>query len=164
MAAPASGGIDLRPARDDPEDRRYVWEVNNDPSVRERAIDTDDIPWRDHVAWYADVLSDPTRLLFVARHAGRDCGVVRYDLDPEAGEAEITIALAQAFRGRHLGRRIIRRSASTVLERPDVKRIVAHVRPDNAPSLRAFRGAGYVGRGRVEVRGADMLRLEFPDD
>lgn len=161
MPAPDSEELGIRPARDTPEDRRYVWEVNNDPSVRERAINTESIPWEEHVEWYADVMSDPDRLLFVTQYEGQDCGVVRYDLDDEAAEAEITIALQEEFRGKHIGRSVIELTSSSILERRDVDTVVAHVRPDNEPSLTAFQSAGYVERGNETLRGVEMVRLEF---
>lgn len=161
MSTPDFEEIEIRAARDTPEDRRFVWEVNNDPSVRERAINTDSIPWEEHVEWYADVMSDPNRLLFVTQYGGQDCGVVRYDLDDEATEAEITIALQDEFRGKHIGRSVIELTASSILERGGVETVVAHVRPDNPPSLKAFRSAGYVEAGREILRGVEMVRLEF---
>lgn len=164
MTNPGSEDIGIRPARDTPEDRRYVWEVNNDPSVRERAINTESIPWGEHVEWYADVMSDPHRLLFVTQYEGRDCGVVRYDLDEEAAEAEITIALQKEFRGKHIGRSVIELTSASIRERRKVETVVAHVRPDNQPSLKAFRSAGYVEKGRETVRGVEMVRLEFEGD
>lgn len=161
MSTPDPAELGVRPARDTAEDRRYVWEVNNDPSVRERAINTKSIPWEEHVEWYEDVMSDPGRLLFVTQYEGRDCGVVRYDLDDEAAEAEITIALQEEFRGKHIGRSVIELTSSSILERRSVETVVAHVRPDNEPSLKAFRSAGYVEETKETVRGVEMVRLEF---
>lgn len=161
LIIPHSDEIEIRPARDTPDDRRFVWEVNNHPSVRERSIDTSSIPWEDHVEWYADVMSNPDRLLFVTRYERRDCGVVRYDLDDGKAEAEISIALQAEFRGKHIGRGVIGLTSSSILERRDVETVVAHVRPDNQPSLKAFRSAGYVERGKETVRGEEMVRLEF---
>lgn len=157
---PSSETVSVRPARDDDEDRRYVWKVNNDPSVRERSISTDSIPWEDHVEWYAEVMSDPDRLLYVTQHEGEDCGVVRYDLDRHAKEAEISIALQESFRGRHIGREVIEITSSAILGHNDVDTVVAHVRPDNTPSVKAFEAAGYVDQGHEEVRGVEMIRLE----
>lgn len=157
---PTSDMISVRPARGDAEDRRYVWKVNNDPSVRERSISTESIPWEDHIEWYEEVMADPDRLLYVTQHHGDDCGVVRYDLDRQAGEAEISIALQESFRGRHIGRRVIESTSSAILEHEDVDAVVAHVRPDNTPSMKAFEAAGYVDHGREEVRGVEMIRLE----
>lgn len=157
---PASETVSVRPARDDAEDRRYVWKVNNDPSVRERSINTDSIPWEDHIEWYAEAMSDPDRLLYVTQHNGEDCGVVRYDLDRQAREAEISIALQTSFRGRHIGRRMIKTTSAAILEHEDVEAVVAHVRPDNTPSVKAFEAAGYADHGREVVRGVEMIRLE----
>lgn len=158
---PHSEEIDIRPASDTPEDRRYVWKVNNDPSVRERATNTESIPWEEHVEWYADVMADPDRLLFVTQYEGRDCGVVRYDLDDGTAEAEISIALQPEFRGKHIGRGVIRFTSLSILERTGVETVVAHVRPGNQPSLKAFRSAGYVEKGKETLRGEGMVRLEF---
>lgn len=159
----SSGAVGVRPALADSDDRRYVWNVNNDRSVRERAIDTESIPWDDHVQWYADVMSDPNRLLYVIQFDDEDCGVVRYDVNRATSEAEITIAVERDFRGRHIGRKVIERTSASILEHEAVDTVVAHVRPENVPSLKAFEAAGYVVTGRDEVQGAEMVRFEFED-
>jgi RimJ/RimL family protein N-acetyltransferase len=156
-------GIGIRPSRANAQDRRYVWQVNNHSSVRRQSIDTDSIPWEDHVEWYADVMSDPNRLLYIVQYKGEDCGVVRFDLDREAAEAEIAIAVEKSFRGRHIGRKLIAATTSSVIEQGELTTVVAHVRPENEPSLKAFEAAGYVMEGWEQVRGVEMVRLEFRD-
>ena len=143
------------------DDRRFVWKTNNDPDVRQQAINTESIPWTDHVEWYDEVLDDPERLLWIVQHEDERIGVIRFDLDPERSLAEITVALLPSFRGRGLGRRSIEGASRRVTGRDDIDKVVAHVRPDNEASRRAFEAASFEHVGRDTRAGIELDRLEY---
>ncbi len=131
--------VRFRPAR--PDDARFVWDVNNDPTVRAQSISTDPIPWESHQAWFSDALERSTRYLWIVEVASEPAGVVRFDVDGDA--ATISVALQAAYRGRGLGTKLIDRACHALADTGLAGRIIALVRPDNAPSMLAFERAGF---------------------
>ncbi len=144
--------LTLRPASED--DVRFVWEVNNEPTVRAQSISTDPIPWEAHQRWFADTLERDDRDLRIVEDNGERCGVVRFDLDDST--ATISIALAATARGRGLGTRSIDRGCEMLCERGEIDRILAFVRPDNVASVKAFERAGFEFQEATRQKSVDL--------
>lgn len=145
-------------------DRRFIWEVNNHPSVRRQSIRTDDIPWDAHVAWFDAIQEDAHRHLFIVECESRRAGVVRLDVAQDEPHAELSIAISPDHRGKGLGRASIRQAAALALEDPRVHTVVALIRPDNPASIRAFERAGFAEQRHTTRHGVDLLeyRLSRP--
>ena len=81
-------------------------------------------------------------------------------LDRDGRQAEVSIGLAPDVRGRGLGRRLVGEAVAAAPTVFVIDRLIARVKPENEPSLRAFRGAGFedTGRGQNVV----TLTLELP--
>lgn len=135
-------------------DARFVWEVNNEPSVRARSVDTADIPWESHAVWYERKLVDPRAVLFVGTVGGTPAGICRFDVIER--EAVVGVALGSAFRGRGLGQWLIASATAELFRLQPVERVRAAIRPDNVGSLRAFAAAGYVLSGTEEQSGVAL--------
>jgi UDP-2,4-diacetamido-2,4,6-trideoxy-beta-L-altropyranose hydrolase len=134
--------IALRPATE--QDARQVWEWRNAPEIRATAIDTAEIPWESHSAWFARRIADPNSVMLVAEEgaAGVGVGVVRFDLDGDA--AAVSIFLAPGHAGRGMGRAILQAGERRVQTlHPEIRRFLADVRPENGASIALFRGADY---------------------
>jgi predicted dehydrogenase/RimJ/RimL family protein N-acetyltransferase len=137
-------GLALRAATADDSDRVLAW--RNDPASVAASLTGAADP-AGHAAWFAGVLTDPARTLWIAEEHGAPVASVRVDRDEgAAGTAEISIALAPEARGRRLATPILdlAAAASSAL---GIDRLRATIRPENAPSLRAFRAAGYADAG-----------------
>jgi UDP-2,4-diacetamido-2,4,6-trideoxy-beta-L-altropyranose hydrolase len=142
-------------------DARFVWEVNNHPSVRAQSVSTAPIPWEAHEGWFARRVADPETFFYIATCDGGAAAVVRFEV--RDGEATISVAVSPRFRGKGLGARVIGCATEEFARaRPGV-RAVAWVRPDNTPSLRAFARAGYERKGSREDGGTALERLERLD-
>ena len=139
-----------------PEDARCVWEWANAPEVRAASFSTDPIPWERHLAWFAARRQDPLCRTWVADGpAGRPVGQVRLDLRRD--EAVISVSLDAAARGRNLGSLLIWTACRRLFaERPDAT-IVALIKPENTPSVRAFAKAGFLPAGERTERGGPAL-------
>ncbi len=132
--------IALRPATE--HDARQVWEWRNAPEIRATAIDTAEIAWESHSAWFARRIADPTSVMLVAEEGGAGAGVVRFDLDGDA--AAVSIFLAPGNAGRGMGRAILQAGERRVQTlHPEIRRFLADVRPENGASIALFKGADY---------------------
>ena len=83
------------------------------------------------------------RHLYIAEHDGTPAGYVRFE-DNHLGEPEISVYLAPSCRGRRLSAPLINDGTRHHLAlHPDPRPMTAWVRIENAPSLAAFRSAGW---------------------
>jgi RimJ/RimL family protein N-acetyltransferase len=140
--------VELRLAT--PRDAEVLFAWRNDPDTRRNSASVALVTWEEHVRWIERTLADPSRRLYVAYLGDDAVGTVRLDF---ADEAVISITVAPPHRGKRLAVALIR--AACVAARG--RRVVASIRPENVPSIRAFERAGfhYVG---VE---AGVLRYAF---
>lgn len=138
-------------------DRSFVWEVNNQPRVRESAVTTEPIRWSNHVEWYDQQLTRADRVLLIGNWKDTPVGVIRFDIEGEGRDAIMTVAMLERYTGRGLGAALIRAASDDLLAADAVTRIVAFVRPVNDRSRRAFERAGFVARGRTISRGVELI-------
>lgn len=152
--------VDLRPAT--AEDARTLWEWANDPIVRASAFDSTPIAWDDHVAWLDARLADPGTSIHVAVDGDEPWGQVRLDaVDGARGEAVVGVSVAADRRGQGLAGPLLAAAVTRALaERPDLHRVVAEVKADNAPSRRAFDRAAFVEVDGTGDRTGDVVTLQ----
>jgi UDP-2,4-diacetamido-2,4,6-trideoxy-beta-L-altropyranose hydrolase len=146
--------VRLREATAD--DARLLWEWSNDPEVRTVSFSPDSIPWEAHLAWFAARRADPACRTWIGEASGAvPVGQVRFDLAPD--RAVISMSLATAARGRHLGSLLIWTACRRLFaERPEAT-VLALIKPENVASIRAFAKAGFAPAGEQAVRGGRAL-------
>lgn len=137
-----NGGCYLRNALDS--DSKTVFNLSNDRSVRINSINREQIQWNDHVQWYSEKINDE-KCSFLLAFNGNDefVGQVRFDINNES--ATINISLDKKFRGKKLASPLlIKSSFQFLMQRPDIKEILAYIRPLNTASIKTFLKAAYV--------------------
>jgi len=133
--------ISLHPAG--PDDSVSAFEWRNDETTRAASISQDPVPWDDHERWYAAMLSNPSRYLYIAMAEGERVGLCRFDVDGAA--AEVSINLAPAARGGGLAGPILRAGIERLREAAGAHlTLTATIRPDNVASVRTFTALGFV--------------------
>ena len=133
-------GIDIRTARHDDSEKLFEW--RNHPTVRAVSRSAELITWESHQKWFASVLVSPDRLLLIGEHEGLPVGVVRFDI--QGDEAEVSIYLVPEINKLVQGRDLLQGAEGWfVVNRPEVRKIRAHVLGGNERSQRLFSGAGY---------------------
>lgn len=129
------------------EDCRRIYDWANDPVLRTYSFRTPaPIPYPDHQRWFADTLAGIKRQQYIAIHDGLPVGHVRFEKN-HLGETEISVYLAPAARGRHLSAPLLNEGTRYHLQQHPADAaspITAWVRSENAPSLAAFRAAGWL--------------------
>jgi spore coat polysaccharide biosynthesis predicted glycosyltransferase SpsG/L-amino acid N-acyltransferase YncA len=133
--------IELRPAQ--ASDELDLFELANDPVVRAVSFSPGPIAPDEHHRWFSARLEDPDTFLLLAWDASTPVGYVRFLI--EAQSAEVSIALAEAYRGRGVGAPILMDGLSALRQyRPGIQAAVARVRSENEPSAHLFDSAGFV--------------------
>lgn len=127
------------------QDAETLWRWRNDPEVRSVSFDENLIPFERHQGWLDRRLQDPNTILWIwEKSSGEPVGQVRFELTEEnPAIALISIIVDQSRRGRGLGTALIVAASDRLLESNIATRIVARIKPGNAPSEKAFRAAGF---------------------
>jgi RimJ/RimL family protein N-acetyltransferase len=147
--------LSLRPAEED--DCAIIFEWANDPVTRRNSFAPDPISWDIHRDWFRKLLADRNRLLYVALASRERIGQIRFDRCGQR-EAEVSVALAPAWRGRGLAAPVIQ-LGSEEAARAGFEVLYAYIKPDNEASRRAFLRAGYVGPLETRRKGLLAVRL-----
>ena len=141
LGALTKGALEIREARSDDCERLYAW--RNHETVRRHALDPAPLALETHRDWFARALQNPDRHLLVgelvSEHERSPVGVVRYDVDRAACEAEVSIYLAPEKMGEGLGGRLLERGETWLRERePNITSVKALVKPQNEASVKLF--------------------------
>jgi len=131
----------IRPVRD--QDAHRLWEWVNEPGTRASAFRSDPIPWEEHLAWFGRKYGDAQCRMYILEVDGLQAGQVRFDIDPD-GRAEVDVSIAAECRGRGYGAEALRLAAARLFADTGCTEVVAHIKPGNAASARAFEKAGFV--------------------
>ena len=132
--------IRLRPAQPSDCGPMHAW--RNAEETRRYAFDPAPIDLDIHRRWFEQVLHKPEVALLVGERDPGPVGVLRYDLN--GGEAKISVYLVPGMQGQGLGTALLVAGTRWLRNRyPEVQRIVAEVRDDNAASFEAFANAGF---------------------
>lgn len=131
-------------------DAPWLLRLRNDPVTITGSTTPGTVALGDHLRWLKASLSDPARRLMVVMSDGVD--VATYRLDGVGHEAvEVSLTVAPEARGRGFAVLVIRLAAEHAV-REGADRVLAFVRSENMPSLRAFARAGFVESGAERRR------------
>ena len=139
QALPKPGELILRPVV--AEDAGLLLALRNDPASVHFSRTGQRVSAEEHKAWFADVVDNPGRRVWIGEVDGEAVGQVRVDVENGAGE--VSIALAERWRGRGYGTAMLAVLRQTLLADHQVRRLVARVHQDNAASAAAFRRVGF---------------------
>jgi UDP-2,4-diacetamido-2,4,6-trideoxy-beta-L-altropyranose hydrolase len=151
--------IDLRPAC--PDDEHALLVLANNAAVRASSFSSGPITPQDHHQWFSARMRDPASLLLLAWDGEDLAGYVRFQLD--VVRAEVSIALADDYRGCGLAGRLLARGLDALSRaHPHINEVLAQTRIENLASKRMFEQAGFVSHATGEVdagRTAYLRRL-----
>lgn len=134
----------LSPAR--PEDSAALLAWRNDPMSVAASLDRQPVEDGDHQRWFARVIVDPRRSLYIGRDSisGERVGMCRFDRAPERAQAVVSINVAPQWRGKGVGTLLLQESlARHRKEHPSTTTILAQIRSDNVASVRLFESSGF---------------------
>ena len=123
-------------------DSMPLWRLANEPSVRESSLSTYPILLDEHEQWFQDRIDNPRIRMWVLDFQGLILATIRY-LRLDADTAEISLAVAPAFRHRGLGTRLLLETRTRACRDLQVSHLQAVVREENHVSLQTFRKAGF---------------------
>ena len=138
--------------RIEPSDARALWELANEPSVRQQSFDPSPIGWETHATWFTRIVASPAAPMWALAGEQGLAGQVRYEASEEG--AEIDISVAPAFRRFGLGARLLASTWVSACRELGASCARGVVFATNRSSAAAFREAGFVQTGGPQtIRG-----------
>lgn len=123
-------------------DMMEIFELANDPLVRQNSFNQNKIEIEGHKKWFSAALKNENCFFYIIRSDGDLIGSVRFDLEKE-NQFIIGIQIAEKYRGKGLASKIISDAGTKLLEAKTGVKIIAHIKKNNAGSLKAFLKSGY---------------------
>lgn len=123
-------------------DAAQYFDWVNDPDVRRNALQSNLISWPEHETWFARRLADADAVLYLFHWLGSPVGQVRFEF--EGSQATIDYSLDERWRGKRLGKLLLRRALLELRrERPEAGTLVGVVKSVNKASARVFEQLGF---------------------
>lgn len=145
----------LVPAK--PEHCRLVFELANEPYIRQAGFSKHIISFDEHCTWFKSKLAANVPF-YLALSSNTLAGYVRFE--PHNQEAIISTALAKNWQGQGLGYKLIEKGCELAFAK-NIVRIIAWILPHNIVSAKAFTKAGFKNQGLWAYQNSLALRLEF---
>lgn len=124
------------------EDMGLLYDWANDPIVRKNSFNSAFISYETHQKWFRNMMSDESVLQYILMDDETPIGQIRLNVEGE--EAEIGYSISEEYRGKGFGRKILQMIVAEVKENyPEIKRMVAKVKPENVASNKLFVSEGY---------------------
>lgn len=148
-----SEALQLRPATLQDAELLLCW--RNDEQTRAMSLDGNLVVWKTHLEWLQTCLSDPNHAIWIAHKNRASIGTVRFAREQQF--ATISIVLAPDWRGRGIGKTLIRRACQAIFGMWNINKIRAIIKAANAASCRSFEKAGFC----CETEKLSMSQLIF---
>ena len=124
-------------------DSKKIFELSNDPTVREQSISKKMINWDEHQSWFNKKIKEEDYIFLLAFDKKDNfIGQVRFQI--ECQSATVSISVLKEFRGKGLSKKILREACSkTFSDRSHIQEILAYILPHNEASMKAFISTGF---------------------
>jgi len=140
------------------DDMMDVYYLSNDPLVRQNSFNTEKIKLEDHKKWYFDKINNKEVFFYVIRDKVTTELISYIRFEKEKNDEYIaSLAILEKFRGKGLGYKLLKLVSSEVINKKEVNKINAFIKPENIASIKTFKKAGY-----VEIdNNFEKVRLEY---
>jgi len=134
------------------EDIQILWEIRNNPKVKENFFDTSSVSFEEHKRWFIDKMGEENTEIYIAEDNGVKIGSVRFE-DSEgvtSGVSSVSISIDSNFFGKGYGSEMIKLGTKIFLKVHKKNKIVARIKKDNIASQKVFEKAGYTRVSKKE--------------
>jgi RimJ/RimL family protein N-acetyltransferase len=114
-----------------------IFEWRNDPFSQSMFVSTGSVTLKDHIDWYQRSLKNPLRKIYIGVSEDSKVGVVRFDLNINTNQSEVSINLNPKLRGKGYGFTLLSQSINLYRQHEETT-LVASVKKENGASLKIF--------------------------
>lgn len=149
-----------------PDDKKFIFQLANDPSVRSTSFHTQNIDWKTHCQWF-DLQLTAKHLFFIPLYTGIPCGYIRFKkikkhILAKNEDLMLSLAVDPIFRRKHVATAMIQESCRLILQNTSFHRIYAQVKIDNTASLRLFEKCHFLRTGTIIKSGIPAVCFVYP--
>lgn len=125
------------------EDINILYDWANDPITRMNSFNSTQIPYETHVKWFHKMMLDEDVLQFILMCDNTPVGQARLSIN--GSDAEIGYSIDSKYRGMGYGKMLCQLLIDKVREEyPQIKNLIAQVKPQNVASLYCFQKCGFI--------------------
>ena len=136
-------------------DIKGIFELSNQPSVRDSSFHGAAISWPEHVRWFLSVTTNPLCGFYVAEKDGMLAGQIR--LFSEGHRVIVSISVDPRFRGMGVGASLYHAALDDFRRRWPVRQVIAKIKKRNAHSVAFFKKLGFVLASEELINGEPAL-------
>ena len=126
----------------DKNDMDLLFQWANDRTVRNNSFSTKQIQYEEHKQWYQNLLNRTDCIQYIYMQELEAIGQVRLTINGSV--AEISYSICEEKRCMGYGKTILRLLYKQVKEDfPQIKKLIAKVKPENTASRKVFTEVGY---------------------
>jgi RimJ/RimL family protein N-acetyltransferase len=134
----------LRKANINDAEIMFYW--RNDPTARHMSNNNEELDYAHHYQWLKNALTDPNVLLWIGKDKHLLIGYFRVNIDTsdDAPAGIVSVCVDPRHRRKGYGTLMVQEG----IKQPDLSSVAlrAIVHDNNAPSIKVFRRAGFIGR------------------
>lgn len=118
-------------------DAKDIFDLSNDKTVRQNAINQNEIIWEEHLKWLKNKLNSKDCLFYVAHEDNDLIGFIR--LDKEDNHYVVSICINKKYRSKGIGTKFL----SSICKLNTDKKLFALVKITNEASKKIFLNCGF---------------------
>lgn len=128
-----------------PADSKQIWEWRNDPVSRMMSLTSEEISWESHSQWFLNKLNSSNCVFYLGETPSESekIGVVRFDLDYEKNQAQVSINLNPLMRGKGYSAPLLRGAIKAFRETNSMP-VLSTIKRGNIASIKCFANCGFV--------------------
>lgn len=124
-------------------DSEFLWNLRNDPTARVNFVSQEEVSWANHSVWFdTAIVSEAYRIYVGENQQGELIGVCRFESKDNFLEAEVSITIHSAYRGKGCCRSLLVAAVDALWVNAPCK-VLAKVKLLNAQSSRCFEASGF---------------------
>ncbi|MCO4292942.1 GNAT family N-acetyltransferase [Solitalea sp. MAHUQ-68] len=125
----------------EPADVDLIFDWANDELTRKNSFNSDPVKYETHVTWFNNQLQNAGSIILIFFSDQVACGQVRFNM---GNETIIGITIAREFRGRSLGKIMLKEACDFFFTKFPKNEITAYIKEENKASISAFEKAGFL--------------------
>ncbi|MBN2189745.1 MAG: GNAT family N-acetyltransferase [Candidatus Aureabacteria bacterium] len=129
-------------------DASVLYSLLDHSPFRRGAFNTAPVTMEEHLDWFGKKIRDMNTIILIFEIGSVAFAQCRYEHGGDG--SEISVSVHRDYRGKGLGTTVLKMALDFLKrEKKDWFPVIAHIKPDNIISLKAFKGAGFTGLSKV---------------
>lgn len=125
-------------------DCEILFQWRNNPAIYKYALNPKAVEHAEHIAWFEMALKNSKCFFYLGLIDNSPCGSIRYQLNDDLNEAEVSISIAPEFWGKGIAYKMMDIAEKELIKEVAVNIIHATVLNENEASMKLFNKAGFV--------------------